>query len=294
MSRSPFDPIDEAPPSLRRRIVGQLRRKLEPTAQRLQDWCRTLEARIQGLGSKLGRAEETTLGLAEEVDRLEGTVVGFARTAEAVERRLSAAEAEATASALASKATGEALAAILDRLGAIDARLGAIEDRIGSVEAAHGAVAARVGAAEEHVRTLDDRDRWSHEALLERIQIGEGVMEARLDGIGRHSELSDREHQAHAERLAQADARFAAVSDRFDRVDSRIDEQLPVPMAFALDAMAMGTRLAALEDQVEGLQVELAKARGDEADATLVAFPAEPRAEAEAEAETERSDQAAG
>jgi hypothetical protein len=50
-----------------------------------------------------------------------------------------------------------------------------------------------------------------------------------------------------------------------------------LPLSFGLDYLAMGRRLASLEDQVELLLTRLAEAQGGQS-ATLVAFPSPEKA----------------
>ena len=73
------------------------------------------------------------------------------------------------------------------------------------------------------------------------------------------------------------DALVEAIDRRVVTLQEKVDEQLPLPLAFGLDYLAMGRRLASLEDQVEILLARLAKA-DDGQPATLVAFPGPEKA----------------
>ena len=91
-------------------------------------------------------------------------------------------------------------------------------------------------------------------------------MEERAEGL-----LWGRE--ALVERMNSDNAVVASIGRKIDELRTKIDEQVPLPLAFGLDYLAMGRRLAALEDQVEAVLCQLGKAR-DGQPATLVAFPA--------------------
>jgi chromosome segregation ATPase len=201
MSRSPHEPVSIATNTLRQRLSWGIRRRLEPLAMRLLDWCRFLEVRVED-GER--RAQDT-----------------------------------------------------LTEVRAIEGRVHSLEGQVQSLE-------------ERAVESY-----WGREALVERINeltsTNEGVA-ARLMALEEKAEKAYWAREAVVESLNQAVANQSTANLRIESLQRQIDEYVPVPIAFGLDALAMGRRLAAIEDHVERLLVEGDTTGDDRATPTLVHF----------------------
>lgn len=53
--------------------------------------------------------------------------------------------------------------------------------------------------------------------------------------------------------MNEEDAVVVAIQRKVEALQSTVDEQVPLPLAFGLDYLAMGRRLAAIEDQLEAI-----------------------------------------
>jgi hypothetical protein len=117
------------------------------------------------------------------------------------------------------------------------------------------------------IRSLEQRTdhlEWGREALVERMNHDD----LRIGGLEERAETLYWGREALVERMNHDDAVF-------EEFRMRVDQQASLPLSFGLDYLAMGRRLAALEDYVEALLAQLAKAQDGQA-TTLVAFPSSP------------------
>jgi hypothetical protein len=250
MIRSPFDPLAEAPRSLRDRIARKLGRTVEPMAIRLLSWCRSLDHRVESIEGRLEAGEVQLRSVAQAMRAVNG-----------VGSRIEAIEAIAPQ-----------VEAIVSKIGAISAGLAALEP------------------IPEKIRLLEvraDQAFWGREALAERMNQDDAREQAlveRVAGLAAGvSALADRAEQLYwgrealVERMNLDDATVESIDRRLVALQEKVEEQIPSPQAFSLDYIALGRRLASLEDQVELLLGRLAGTQEGQA-ATLVAFPGPEKA----------------
>ncbi|HEY2154398.1 MAG TPA: hypothetical protein VGH33_02125 [Isosphaeraceae bacterium] len=210
---SQFDPLAEAPRSIRDRIVRKFGRAVEPLAVSLLSWCRSLDHRVETVEKRVEAGESHFRAMADAVRNAEMIVSSLATAVESLTDSLSRKVKDLETRADQAYWGREAL---VERLNKDDNR----EEQIVN----------RLGALEERTEEL----YWSRSALVERMNRGDAVVEA-------------------------IDRSVAALQ-------SKVDEQLPLPLSFGLDHLAMGRRLAAIEDQLE-------KILAQPPSRALVAFP---------------------
>lgn len=247
---SQFDPLAQAPRTLRARLASKFGRTIEPLAMNLVSWCRSLDHRVESVEARL-EADEAQLRAAAQA----------LRGIDAIGPRLDELEA------LAPKITafGPKLAAAISRFAAFEAVAEAVTERL-------DALAAKVNDLD--VRA--DQAFWAREAVVERLNRDDAREE---QVIGRVVALEEKAEQLYwgrealVERMNRDDAVVEAIDLRLTGLQEKVDDQVPLPLAFGLDYLAMGRRLAAMEDQVEALLSQLGKGQ-DGQPATLVAFPA--------------------
>ncbi len=239
---SQFDPLADAPRSLRARLARKFGRTIEPMAVNLLSWCRSLDHRVESIEGRLEADEARLRAVSQAIRGIEDSGA-----------RLEALEA------LAPKVT-----AIVPKLASMTPR------RVTAVE-----------SLQDKVRALEarsDQAFWGREALVERMN-QDDAREAAV--VGRVSALEVRADQLYwgrealVERMNRDDAVVEVIDRRITALQEKVDEQAPLPLSFGLDYLAMGRRLAALEDQVELLLGQLSKEQEGRA-TTLVAFPEAP------------------
>jgi hypothetical protein len=172
---------------------------------------------------------------------------------------------------------------LLDWCRALEARVGDVERRVEEGQRRASDDLTEIQAIEGRVGSLEgraDEAWWGREALVERINElasrHEGLMSSML-ALEEKAEQAYWAREAAVERLGQAVADQAAANLRIESLERRIEEHVPLPMAFGLDALAMGRRLAAIEDHVEQLLVQGDPTGDDRAAPRLVRFsPRDP------------------
>ncbi len=224
---SQFDPLAEAPRSLRDRIIRKFGRTVEPLAVSLLSWCRSLDHRVETVEKRVEGGESQIRTLTQALRSIE-TIVST--LGDAGELRSKMAAVESTAEGLASK----------------------VKD----------------------LETRADQTYWSREALVERMNRDDAREEEMVHRLGSVEERTEDLYwgrSALVERMNRDDAVVETIDLRLTALQAKVDEQLPLPLAFGLDYLAMGRRLAALEDQLEAILTEPPAA-------PLVAFAAPEKA----------------
>jgi chromosome segregation ATPase len=235
---SQFDPLAGPPPSLRARIARKFGRTVEPIAVSVLSWCRSLDHRLESVEGRLEASEAQLRAVAQVI-----------RTAEGMAARMEAVEAQVPR-----------MAAVVAKVATINPLLTGFEAKIQQLE------------------TRADQAFWGREALVERMNADdarEEAVAARVAAIEERAESLFWGREALVERMNRDDAHVETIERRVATLETKVDEQVPLPLSFGLDYLAMGRRLAALEDQIEMLLSRLAPAQDGQA-ATLVTFPSTP------------------
>ncbi len=155
---------------------------------------------------------------------------------------------------------------------AMSQTMAAIESVVSSLGPA-GELRAKVDAVDSlqgKVKDLEaraDQAYWSREALVERMNqddAREAGLLTRLGAVEERAEDLFWGRAALVERMNEEDAVVVAIQRKVEALQSTVDEQVPLPLAFGLDYLAMGRRLAAIEDQLEAIALE-ARDRGHRA-----------------------------
>jgi chromosome segregation ATPase len=235
---SQFDPLAGPPPSLRARIGRKFGRTIEPLAVNLLAWCRSLDHRMESVEGRLESGEAQLRAVTQVI-----------RTAEGMAARMEAVEAQ------------------LPKVAAVVAKVAAMNPLISGFE-----------AKIKQLETRADQSFWGREALVERMNRDDAREEttvARLAALEERAEGLFWGREALVERMNRDDAQVEVIDRRVATLETKVDEQVPLPLSFGLDYLAMGRRLAALEDQIELLLSRLGGAQEGQA-ATLVSFPSAP------------------
>jgi chromosome segregation ATPase len=224
---SQFDPLAEAPRSLRDRIIRKFGRAVEPLALSLLSWCRSLDNRVEAVEKRAEIVEGQIRATLKAVRAMESVVSGLGEAGELSTKMTSLAGKVRDLETRADQAYWSR-EALVERLNKDDMR----EEQ----------VVHRLGALEERAEEM----YWSRSALVERMNHDDAVVEV----------------------INQA---LSALNQSLSELAARVDEQLPLPLAFGLDYLAMGRRLAAIEDQLEAIVSQPRTA-------TLITFPPQEKA----------------
>jgi hypothetical protein len=164
------------------------------------------------------------------------------------------------------------------RSDGVQAKADALAHSVRALEARTEAMDARLDEGlqryegmPQRVRSLEGRTDqlfWGREALVERMNVFDAIAD-RVAAVEDKAETLHWGREALVERMNRDDAVF-------DAFKTKVEEQSSLPLAFGLDYLAMGRRIAMLEDQVEALLAQLARSQGGLPEASVVAFPATP------------------
>jgi hypothetical protein len=224
---SRFDPLAEAPRSLRDRIARKFGRTVEPLAVSLLSWCRSLDHRVETVEKRTEASETQIRAMLEAVRAVESVVSGLGPAGELSSRM---AHLETLTDSLAGKIKDLETRADQAYWGRE-----ALVERMNKDDMRKEQIVGRLGALEERAEDL----YWSRSAVVERMNCGDAVVE---------------------------------VLDRsIAELQTKVSEQLPLPLVFGLDHLAMGRRLAAIEDQLEAILAQPPSR-------SLVAFPSPEKA----------------
>jgi hypothetical protein len=152
----------------------------------------------------------------------------------------------------------------------------AMESVVSGLGAA-GELGSKMTSLAGKVRDLEaraDQAYWSREALVERMNRDDMREEQIVQRLGTVEERAEElywSRSALVERMNRDDAVVAVIDRSLSALQTKVDEQLPLPLAFGLDYLAMGRRLAAIEDQLEAIVSQPRTA-------TLIAFPPQEKA----------------
>ncbi len=119
-----------------------------------------------------------------------------------------------------------------------------------------------------------DQAYWGREALVERMNKGDMREEQIVNRLGALEERAEElywNRSALVERMNRGDAVVEVIHRDVKKLQTEVGEQLPLPLAFGLDHLAMGRRLSAIEDQLETLLAQPSSR-------ALVAFPSPEKA----------------
>jgi chromosome segregation ATPase len=282
MSRAHFDPHDQPPRTFRERLSRKVKRTVEPLAIHLLEWCRSLhtrveavEGRVDAVGTRVdavdARFEQTEArfreidGQIQSVRGLVGFLDGLLKSVQKhtcdVDGRLHAlGESVAEREAIAAEGRQE-VDWLRDQASVFAAEVQEFK-------------ASTHGLLQEFTLRADQGD-WGRQALVERLNAGderEIATARRLAELGHQADETYWAREALIERLDRVCATQDAIRADFEAHREGVADRLSLPLAFGLDSLAMGRRLAALEDQVELLQSLLAKDNPG-LGATLVPFP---------------------
>jgi chromosome segregation ATPase len=253
MSRSPFDPHANTPSTFRERLAHKVKRTVEPLAIHLLDWCRSLNTRIDSAEARIENGENALHAIGQQIQETSG--------------QLEFLDGQVRSS--------------LSQVCALDGQFRTMAEKFPQIEAADAVERSRVDELFSHLGELSvraDQAEWGREALVQRLNEEDARMAAlgvQLDTLGQQVVDMHWAREALVERLVEVDAGQGMLREKIEKVEvdlKSIPEEISLPQAFGLDALAMGRRIAALEDQVEALLMLLARENAA-IGAALVPFP---------------------
>jgi chromosome segregation ATPase len=257
MSRSPYDPHPSSPRTFRERLARKFKRTVEPLAIHLLDWCRSLNTRIDAAEARIEQGEQTLLAVEHQIRETSG---------------------------LLNFLDGQ-IRSSLNQVCALDGQYRVLAESYPHVEAAVSEGRLRLDDLDGSCRDLfrrTDKAEWGREAIVQRMNEDDAKVSSlvhHVESLGQQVSDMHWAREALVERFVQLDAAQNSLQEtlrqEFEQVETRIAavaEVAAVPQAFGLDALAMGRRIAALEDQVEALLVLLARENAA-VSAALVPFP---------------------
>jgi chromosome segregation ATPase len=279
MSRAHFDPHDQPPRTFRERLSRKVKRTVEPLAIHLLEWCRSLhtrvdavEGRVDAVGYRVDAGLEQAEARFREIDGQIQSVRGLVGFLDGLLKSVQkhTCDVDGRLNALV-ETVGEREALEAEGRQEVEGLREQASDLVTQVEEFK---ASTHGLLQEFTLRADQGD-WGRQALVERLNAGderEIATARRIAELGQQVDETYWAREALIERLDRVCATQEAIRADFEAHREGVADRLSLPLAFGLDSLAMGRRLAALEDQVELLQSLLAKDNPG-LGATLVPFP---------------------
>jgi chromosome segregation ATPase len=275
MSRAHFDPHDQPPRTFRERLSRKVKRTVEPLAIHLLEWCRSLhtrveavEGRVDAVHTRFEQAEARSREIDGQIESVRGLVGFLDGLLKSVQKHTC--EVDGRLQALG-ETVGEREAIAAQGRQEVDW----LRDRASDLAADVQEFKASTHRLLQEFTLRADQGDWGRQALVERLNAGderEIATARRIAELGHQIEETYWAREALIERLDRVCATQDAIRADFESHREAVADRLSIPLAFGLDSLAMGRRLAALEDQVELLQSLLAK-ENPGLGATLVPFP---------------------
>jgi chromosome segregation ATPase len=263
MSRSPFDLNNVAPRTLRERLAHKVKRTVEPLAIHLLDWCRSLNGRIDAAEVRIEQGEQALRAIEEQIREARG---------------------------LLDFLDGQ-IRSTLNQVCALDGQFRDHSHQYPHLEEAASEARSRLDELHSHFFELSqraDQAEWGRDALVHRLNDEDAkraLLAQQVETLNHQVIEMHWAREALVERLVQVDAGANTLREKVEKMESEmkaqlvaVEEQVTTPQAFGLDALAMGRRIASLEDQVEAL-VSLLARENAAMSATLVPFPGSTPAE---------------